>query len=77
MAHTFNFRNNTEMFAKIAGVFEDQVITPNSALEDKTIQWEESNSSGTKQIQLFPSLEDPIQSSDIPVITNVVYLQAL
>ena len=55
MAHTFNFRNNTEMFAKIAGVFEDHVITPNSALEDKTIQWEESNSSGTKQIQLFPT----------------------
>lgn len=55
MAHTFNFRNNSDLFAKIAGVFEDQVITPNSEIEDKTIQWEETSSSGNKQIQLFPT----------------------
>lgn len=41
------------MFVKINGVFEDQVITPNSTLEDKTIQWEDSLSEGTKQIQFF------------------------
>jgi hypothetical protein len=55
MAHTFNFRNNTDLYAKIAGVFEDQVITPNSEIEDKTIQWTESSSTGSKQIQLFPT----------------------
>ena len=55
MAHTFNFRNNSDLFAKIAGVFEDQVITPNSEIEDKTIQWEETSTSGNKQIQLFPT----------------------
>ena len=32
MAHTFNFRNNTDLYAKIAGVFEDKVITPNSEI---------------------------------------------
>jgi hypothetical protein len=57
MAHTFNFRNNTDLYAKIAGVFEDKVITPNSEIEDKTIQWIESSSTGSKQIQLF-STED-------------------
>lgn len=55
MAHTFNFRNNSGLFAKIAGVFEDQVITSNSEIEDKTIQWEETSTSGNKQIQLFPT----------------------
>ena len=55
MAHTFNFRNNTDLFAKVAGAFDDQVITPNSEIEDKTIQWEDSSTSGSKQIQLFPT----------------------
>ena len=30
-----------------------------------------------KKVQLFPNLKDPTQSSDMPVITNVVYPQVL
>ena len=46
MALTINFRNNSDLFAKIFGVFDDKVITPNSDIEDKTIQWDETNASG-------------------------------
>ena len=30
-----------------------------------------------KKTQLFPNLEDPTQTSDMPIITNVVYPQVL
>lgn len=77
MAHTFNFRNNSDLFAKIAGVFEDQVITSNSEIEDKTIQWEETSTSGNKQIQLFPT-EDcntaPSINATLRWDTNGIYI---
>ena len=57
MALTINFRNNSDLFAKIFGVFDDKVITPNSDIEDKTIQWDETNPSGEKNISLY-STED-------------------
>lgn len=57
MALTINFRNNSELFAKISGAFNDEVITPNSLLEDKTIQWEENSSAGSKNIPLYPSVD--------------------
>ena len=50
MALTINFRNNSDLFAKISGVFDDKVITPNSVIEDKTIQWDENNVNGEKNI---------------------------
>ena len=55
MALTINFRNNSDLFAKIFGVFDDKVITPNSDIEDKTIQWDENNASGEKNISLYPT----------------------
>ena len=57
MALTINFRNNSDLFAKISGVFDDKVITPNSGIEDKTIQWDENNVNGEKNISLY-STED-------------------
>lgn len=57
MALTINFRNNSELYAKISGAFNDEVITPNSLLEDKTVQWEETNSTGTKSIPLYSSVD--------------------
>jgi len=55
MALTINFRNNSDLFAKISGVFDDKVITPNSSIEDKTIQWDETNSVGEKNVSLYPT----------------------
>lgn len=48
MAVTVNFRNNTDFFAKISGI--EEVITPNSQIEDKTIQWV---SNENKQFSFF------------------------
>ncbi len=55
MALTINFRNNSDLFAKISGVFDDKVITPNSVVEDKTIQWDENSTNGEKNISLYPT----------------------
>ena len=55
MALTINFRNNSDLFAKISGVFDDKVITPNSVVEDKTIQRDENSTNGEKNISLYPT----------------------
>lgn len=68
MALKINFRNNSDLFAKIPGVFNDQVITPNSVIEDKTIQWDESSSDGTQNISLYSTEE----CNNTPLATLVV-----
>lgn len=57
MALTINLRNDSDLFLKVTGVYDDQVITPNSLVEDKTIQWEESNSSGSKNIACYSTVD--------------------
>lgn len=52
MSVTVNLRNNTDLFIKIDGI--DDVIVPNTELEDKTIQW---ISTENKNIRLFPTIE--------------------
>jgi len=49
---TVNLRNNTNFFIKVAGI--DEVIAPNTELEDKTIQWK---SSVGKEIKIFSTVE--------------------
>ena len=48
MAMTINLRNNSTFFIKVNGI--DEVIVPNTPLQDKTIQW---ISNDTKQISVF------------------------
>jgi hypothetical protein len=52
MSVTVNLRNNTTFFIKVNGI--DEVIVPNSEIEDKTIQW---ISTENKNIQIFDSEE--------------------
>jgi len=48
MSVIVNLRNNTTFFMKVNGV--DEIITPNSEIEDKTIQWV---STENKNIEIF------------------------
>lgn len=68
MPVTVNLRNNTDLFIKVDGI--DEVIVPNTELEDKTIQWV---SSENKTIKLFPTVEcntQPNLSGSISFVQN-------
>ena len=52
MSVTVNLRNNTDFFIKVNGI--EEVINPNSELEDKTIQW---ISTENKEITFFSTQE--------------------
>lgn len=66
MSVTVNLRNNTDLFIKVDGI--DEVIVPNTELEDKTIQWV---SSENKSIKLFPTIECNTQPNLSGTITFV------
>lgn len=68
MAVTVNLRNNTDLFIKVDGI--EEVIVPNSEIEDKTIQWV---SNENKSIRLFPTIEcntQPNISGSISFVEN-------
>lgn len=68
MAVTVNLRNNTDFFIKVTGV--EEVIAPNSPIEDKTIQWV---SQDNKQISFFPTIEcvgAPLIDGSISFVVN-------
>lgn len=71
---TVNFRNNTDFFIKVNGI--DDVIVPNSLIEDKTIQWFTSEN---KVIDVYPTIacvEPKICSGTIEFVENdAVYVQ--
>jgi hypothetical protein len=61
MALIVNLRNMTDLFIKVDGI--DETIVPNTALDDRTIEWESDNN---KQIKFF-STED---CSGSPVLVS-------
>jgi hypothetical protein len=68
MSVTVNLRNNTTFFIKVNGI--DEVIVPNSEIEDKTIQW---ISTENKTIQIFDNEEannTPICQGSLNFVTN-------
>lgn len=68
MAVTVNLRNNTDFFIKVTGI--EEVIAPNTPIEDKTIQWV---SQDNKQISFFPTVECsgvPSIDGSISFVTN-------
>lgn len=68
MAVTVNLRNNTDFFVKVTGI--EEVISPNTPLEDKTIQWV---SQENKQISFFTTQDcsgAPTIVGSISFVTN-------
>lgn len=68
MSVTFNLRNDTSLFIKVNGI--EDVIVPNTPLEDKTIQWFANEN---KIIEFFPTIEclgTPLGVGNITFITN-------
>lgn len=65
---TINLRNNTNFFIKISG--NEQVIEPNSNLEDKTIQWTSSVGSEIKVYQTIECNTTPICVGNIQITPN-------
>lgn len=68
MSATVNFRNDTSFFVKINGI--EGVISPNSEIEDKTIQW---TSSENKTIDFYNDencVGSPICQSSLSFVTN-------
>jgi len=68
MSVTTNLRNNTTFFIKVNGI--EEVIVPNTEIEDKTIQWV---STENKTIQIFNNEEctgQPICTSSLNFVNN-------
>lgn len=68
MSVTVNLRNNTTFFIKVNGI--EEVIVPNTEIEDKTIQW---ISTENKTIQIFNDEQcsgQPICASSLNFVTN-------
>ena len=69
MAVTVNLRNNTDFWVKVDGL--NEVIAPNSLLDDRTYQW---ISSENKSIKFFPTVEcqgTPVLISTLKFQENV------
>jgi hypothetical protein len=68
MSVTVNLRNDTSLFIKVNGI--DEVIVPNSEVEDKTIQW---ISIENKTIQIFDNEAcngAPVCQGSLNFVTN-------
>jgi hypothetical protein len=68
MSVTVNLRNNTTFFIKVNGI--EEVIVPNTEIEDKTIQWV---STENKAIQIFNDEQcsgQPICTGSLNFVTN-------
>ena len=68
MSVTVNLRNNTTFFIKVNGI--EEVIVPNTEIEDKTIQWV---STENKNIQIFNNEEctgQPICTGSLNFVSN-------
>jgi hypothetical protein len=68
MSVTVNLRNNTTFFIKVNGI--EEVIVPNTEIEDKTIQWV---STENKTIQIFNDEQcsgQPICTGSLNFVTN-------
>lgn len=68
MSVTVNLRNNTTFFMKVDGI--EEVIVPNSEIEDKTHQW---ISTENKSIKIFDNEEcngQPICQGNLNFVEN-------